>query len=60
MVVVRDMIHAYPELRVILMSATIDTTMFSDFFGNCPIMEIEGRSYPVQGKNVAEVIQPVL
>ncbi len=50
LVVVRDMVEAYPQLRVILMSATIDTTMFSEFFGNCPVMEIYGRSFPVQGE----------
>ena len=43
------MIQAYPHLRVILMSATIDTQMFTEYFGNCPIVEIEGRSFPVQG-----------
>lgn len=47
MVVLRDMVHTYPDLRVILMSATIDTTLFSSYFGNCPIVEIEGRAYPV-------------
>ena len=43
------MIEAYPNLRVILMSATIDTQMFTEYFGNCPIVEIEGRSFAVQG-----------
>ena len=43
------MIQAYPNLRVVLMSATIDTQMFTEYFGNCPIVEIEGRSFPVQG-----------
>ena len=36
-------------MHVILMSATIDTQMFTEYFGNCPIVEIEGRSFPVQG-----------
>lgn len=31
------------------MSATIDTQMFHQYFNNCPIVEVEGRSYPVQG-----------
>lgn len=48
LVVLRDMIHTYPDLRVILMSATIDTTLFSNYFGNCPVVEIEGRAYPVK------------
>lgn len=48
LVVLRDMIHTYPDLRVILMSATIDTTLFSNYFGNCPVIEIEGRAHPVK------------
>ncbi|EFA00345.2 dosage compensation regulator isoform X1 [Tribolium castaneum] len=48
MVVLRDMIHTYPDLRVILMSATIDTSLFSKYFNNCPVVEIAGRTYPVQ------------
>ncbi|XP_043277382.1 dosage compensation regulator isoform X2 [Venturia canescens] len=48
MVVLRDMIHQYPDLRIILMSATIDTTLFSQYFNNCPVIEIAGRSFPVQ------------
>lgn len=48
LVVLRDMIHTYPDLRVILMSATIDTTLFSSYFGNCPVIEIEGRAHPVK------------
>jgi len=57
LVVVRDMVRAYPELRVVLMSATIDTTMFAEYFGNCPVMEIEGRSFPVQEYYLEDVIQ---
>ncbi|KAF5271033.1 hypothetical protein FQR65_LT05383 [Abscondita terminalis] len=48
MVVLRDMIHTYPDLRVILMSATIDTTLFSKYFNDCPVIEISGRAHPVQ------------
>uniref|UniRef100_A0A1B0D7B7 RNA helicase n=1 Tax=Phlebotomus papatasi TaxID=29031 RepID=A0A1B0D7B7_PHLPP len=48
MVVLRDMVHTYPDLRVILMSATIDTTLFSEYYGNCPVIEVPGRAYPVE------------
>ncbi|XP_055840796.1 dosage compensation regulator isoform X2 [Episyrphus balteatus] len=48
LVILRDMIHTYPDLRVILMSATIDTTMFSNYYGGCPVIEVPGRAYPVQ------------
>lgn len=42
------MVHTYPDLRVILMSATIDTSLFSKYFNDCPVIEIPGRAYPVQ------------
>lgn len=48
LVVLRDMIHTYPDLRVILMSATIDTSLFSSYFGNCPVIEVQGRTHPVK------------
>ncbi|XP_076619845.1 dosage compensation regulator mle isoform X1 [Colletes latitarsis] len=57
MVVLRDMIHLYPDLRIILMSATIDTTLFSNYFNNCPVIEIPGRSYPVQQYFLEDCIQ---
>jgi len=47
LVVLRDMVRAYPDLRVILMSATIDTTLFTQYFGNCPVVEVAGRAFPV-------------
>ena len=48
LVVLRDIIFRHPELRIILMSATIDTTLFSRYFGDCPVVEIPGNSYPIQ------------
>ncbi|XP_076179426.1 dosage compensation regulator mle [Ptiloglossa arizonensis] len=57
MVVLRDMIHMYPELRIILMSATIDTTLFSNYFNDCPVIEIPGRAYPVQQYFLEDCIQ---
>lgn len=52
MVILRDMVHVYPELRIILMSATIDTSLFSNYYNNCPVVEIPGRSFPVQGRKL--------
>ncbi|KAK5642747.1 hypothetical protein RI129_008914 [Pyrocoelia pectoralis] len=57
MVVLRDMIHMYPDLRVILMSATIDTTLFSKYFNNCPVIEITGRAFPVKQYFIEDCIE---
>ncbi len=37
-----------PELKVVVTSATIDTQRFSDFFGGAPVIEVSGRTYPVE------------
>ncbi|XP_022136497.1 DExH-box ATP-dependent RNA helicase DExH7, chloroplastic isoform X2 [Momordica charantia] len=34
-------------LKVILMSATVDSNLFSGYFGNCPVITAEGRMHPV-------------
>ena len=36
-----------PDLKVIVTSATIDTQRFSTHFNNAPIIEVLGRTYPV-------------
>lgn len=48
LVILRDMVHTYPDLRIILMSATIDTDMFKNYFGNCPLVEVPGRTFAVK------------
>ncbi len=37
-----------PDLRVIVTSATIDTERFADYFHAAPIINVEGRTYPVE------------
>ena len=36
------------RLKVVVMSATMDTTKMSAYFGNAPVLRIPGRSHPVQ------------
>ena len=55
--VLRDMVHTYPDLRVILMSATINTDLFSSYFGDCPVVEVAGRQHPVQDYFLEDCIQ---
>ncbi|NUK03035.1 ATP-dependent RNA helicase HrpA [Streptomyces lunaelactis] len=37
-----------PDLKVIITSATIDPQRFSRHFGEAPIVEVSGRTYPVE------------
>ena len=37
-----------PDLKVIITSATIDTSIFAAHFNDAPILSVEGRTYPVE------------
>jgi ATP-dependent helicase HrpA len=37
-----------PDLKLIVTSATIDPQRFADHFGGAPIVEVSGRTYPVE------------
>ncbi|MFA7386264.1 MAG: ATP-dependent RNA helicase HrpA, partial [Thiohalobacteraceae bacterium] len=37
-----------PDLKLVITSATIDPERFSRHFGNAPIIEVSGRTYPVE------------
>ncbi|MEN8114301.1 MAG: ATP-dependent RNA helicase HrpA [Actinomycetota bacterium] len=37
-----------PDLKLIITSATIDTERFSSHFGDAPVIEVSGRTYPVE------------
>ena len=37
-----------PDLKVVITSATIDVERFSKHFGNAPVIEVSGRTFPVE------------
>jgi ATP-dependent helicase HrpA len=43
----RRLLEKRPDLRVVVTSATIDTAVFSKAFGGAPVVEVSGRTYPV-------------
>jgi ATP-dependent helicase HrpA len=44
----KQLLPRRPDLKVIITSATIDPQRFADHFGGAPIVEVSGRTYPVQ------------
>ncbi|WP_373875665.1 ATP-dependent RNA helicase HrpA [Budvicia aquatica] len=44
----RQLLPKRPDLKVIITSATIDPQRFSRHFNNAPIIEVSGRTYPVE------------
>jgi ATP-dependent helicase HrpA len=45
---IREILPRRPDLKVIITSATIDPERFSAHFGDAPIVEVSGRTYPVE------------
>ncbi|MGH3580519.1 MAG: helicase-related protein, partial [Mycobacterium sp.] len=44
----RELLPRRPDLKVIVTSATIDPGRFSKHFSDAPIVEVSGRTYPVE------------
>ncbi|MCH1931192.1 ATP-dependent RNA helicase HrpA [Shewanella sp. A25] len=44
----KQILKKRPDLKVIITSATIDVERFSKHFNNAPIIEVSGRTYPVE------------
>ncbi|CAL8111451.1 unnamed protein product [Orchesella dallaii] len=56
LIVLRDMLAIYQDLRVILMSATMDVTLFTQYFNQCPVIKVEGRAFPVETYFMEDVV----
>ncbi|HWR85657.1 MAG TPA: ATP-dependent RNA helicase HrpA, partial [Rhodoglobus sp.] len=44
----KQLLPRRPDLKVIITSATIDPESFSRHFGGAPVIEVSGRTYPVE------------
>ncbi|KAH9536794.1 hypothetical protein CY35_16G018300 [Sphagnum magellanicum] len=59
LVVLRDLLPFRPDLHVILMSATLDSALFSHYFNDCPVIQVPGFTYPVQSFYLEDVLSLV-
>ncbi len=44
----KQLLSKRPDLKLIVTSATIDANRFSTHFSNAPVIEVTGRTYPVE------------
>lgn len=42
-----------PDLRIVAMSATLDGGRFADLLGGAPLIESEGRAFPIELRHIA-------
>lgn len=44
----KNLVKVRPDLKIVISSATLDAESFSEFFNNAPVIQVEGRTYPVE------------
>lgn len=44
----KNLLPRRPDLKIIITSATIDANRFSQHFDNAPVLEVSGRTFPVE------------
>lgn len=37
-----------PDIKIVIMSATLDAGKFQQYFDGCPLMSVPGRTFPVE------------
>lgn len=56
-IALRRLLERRPDLKVILMSATVDAEKFSTYFANAPVLTVPGRTYPVEIRYLEDAIE---
>ncbi|KXJ83370.1 hypothetical protein RP20_CCG007418 [Aedes albopictus] len=52
----KEKVLQHTNIKVILMSATIESNTFSRYFNNCPLIEIPGRLFPIESYFLEDVL----
>ena len=56
LIVIRKLLKRRPDLKVVLMSATVNAERFSVYLGGAPIMNVPGRTFPVETKYLEDAV----
>ncbi|XP_021727385.1 DExH-box ATP-dependent RNA helicase DExH3-like [Chenopodium quinoa] len=57
LIVLKDLLPRRPDLRLILMSATLNAELFSSYFGGAPMLHIPGFTYPVRAHYLENILE---
>lgn len=57
LIVLKDLLPRRPELKLILMSATLDAELFASYFGGSQIIHIPGFTYPVRTHFLEDILE---
>ncbi|KAK1884286.1 ATP-dependent RNA helicase dhx29 [Dissostichus eleginoides] len=55
--ILKDVVMKRSDLKLILMSATVDCQKFSSYFNRCPVISIPGRTFPVEVSHLEDIVE---
>ncbi|XP_068608725.1 ATP-dependent RNA helicase DHX29 [Brachionichthys hirsutus] len=55
--ILKDVVMRRSDLRLILMSATVDCDKFSNYFHRCPVISVPGRAFPVEVSHLEDIVE---
>uniref|UniRef100_A0A8C5EDD9 ATP-dependent RNA helicase DHX29 n=1 Tax=Gouania willdenowi TaxID=441366 RepID=A0A8C5EDD9_GOUWI len=55
--ILKDVVMKRSDLQLILMSATVDCHKFSNYFNRCPVINIPGRTFPVEVFHLEDIVE---
>jgi ATP-dependent RNA helicase DHX29 len=56
-IILKDLLGRRNDLKLVLMSATLNAESFSSYFGDCPVVSIPGRAYPVEENRLEDILE---
>ncbi|CAG9856904.1 unnamed protein product [Phyllotreta striolata] len=57
LLILKELLQIRTDLKVILMSATVNASLFSEYFGDIPIVNIPGRTFPVEQYFLEDIME---
>ncbi|RDD43785.1 putative ATP-dependent RNA helicase YTHDC2 [Trichoplax sp. H2] len=56
LITLRKLIEQESNIKLILSSATLNSKLFSQYFFNCPILKVDGHTYPVEELYLEDIL----
>ena len=57
LIVLKRLLERRKDLKVVLMSATVDADRFSTYLGGAPVLNVPGRTFPVQVRYLEDAVE---
>uniref|UniRef100_A0A182QUK8 RNA helicase n=1 Tax=Anopheles farauti TaxID=69004 RepID=A0A182QUK8_9DIPT len=57
LLILKELLPKRTDLKVILMSATLNSNLFSSYFGDIPVLDIPGRTFPVEQLFLEDILE---